>query len=157
MILKTEVSQHVRNETNGLRKAAIRQGRVGRLIAIGVAYFVSTGLTSAADREMTKEYLTCLDKASGVTVEMITCISAETKRQDVRLNESYNKLGSKLSANRKKALLEAQRAWIKFRDANCRFYYDPEGGSSARVAADECLLNATADRVRELKLLTTDR
>jgi uncharacterized protein YecT (DUF1311 family) len=106
---------------------------------------------------MTKEYLTCLDKASGVTVEMITCISAETKRQDVRLNENYNKLGSKLSANRKKALLEAQRAWIKFRDANCRFYYDPEGGSSARVAADECLLNATADRVGELKLLATDR
>ena len=157
MILKTEVSQHVRNETNGLRRAAITARRVGRLVAIGVAYFVSTGLTSAADREMTKEYLTCLDKASGVTVEMITCISAETKRQDVRLNENYNKLGSKLSANRKKALLEAQRAWIKFRDANCRFYYDPEGGSSARVAADECLLNATADRVRELKLLAPDR
>jgi len=141
----------------GLARLRLRQGRIGRLIAIGVAYFVSTGLTSAADREMTKEYLTCLDKASGVTVEMIACISAETKRQDVRLNENYNKLGSKLSANRKKALLEAQRAWIKFRDANCRFYYDPEGGSSARVAADECVLNATADRVRELKLLATDQ
>ena len=141
----------------GLARLRLRQGQIGRPIAIGVAYFVSTGLTSAADREMTKEYLTCLDKASGVTVEMITCISAETKRQDVRLNESYNKLGSKLSANRKKALLEAQRAWIKFRDANCRFYYDPEGGSSARVAADECVLNATADRVRDLKLLAPDR
>jgi uncharacterized protein YecT (DUF1311 family) len=141
----------------GFARLRLRQGRMGRLIAIGVAYFVSTGLTSVADREMTKEYLTCLDKASGVTVEMINCISAETKRQDVRLNENYNKLGSKLSANRKKALLEAQRAWIKFRDANCRFYYDPEGGSSARVAADECLLNATADRVRELKLLAPDR
>jgi len=141
----------------GFASQRLRQEQIARLIAIGLVYFVSTGPTSAADREMTKEYLTCLDKASGVTFEMITCISAETKRQDVRLNENYNKLGSKLSANRKKALLEAQRAWIKFRDANCRFYYDPEGGSSARVAADECLLNATADRVRELKLLTTDR
>ena len=140
----------------GFARLRLRQGLIGRLAAIGVAYFVSTGLTSAADREMTKEYLTCLDKASGVTVEMIACISAETKRQDVRLNENYNKLGSKLSANRKKALLEAQRAWIKFRDANCGFYYDPDGGSSARVAADECLLNATADRVRELKLLAPD-
>jgi uncharacterized protein YecT (DUF1311 family) len=141
----------------GFARQRLRQGQIGRLIAIGLAYFVSTGLTSAADREMTKEYLTCLDKASGVTVEMVSCISAETKRQDVRLNENYNKLGAKLSANRKKALLEAQRAWIKFRDANCRFYYDPDGGSSARVAADECLLNATADRVRELKLLATDQ
>jgi uncharacterized protein YecT (DUF1311 family) len=101
--------------------------------------------------------LTCLEKASGGTFEMTACISAETKRQDVRLNEHYNKLSSKLSANRKKALVEAQRSWMKFRDANCRFYYDPEGGSSARMTADECLLNATADRVRELKLLTTDR
>ena len=78
-------------------------------------------------------------------------------RQDVRLNENYNKLGSKLSPNRKKVLLEAQRAWIKFRDANCNFYYDPDGGSSARMAANECVLNATADRAGELKLLTPDR
>jgi uncharacterized protein YecT (DUF1311 family) len=106
---------------------------------------------------MTKEYLTCLDKAGGVTSEMIACMGAETKRQDARLNEQYSKLSSRLSANRRKALLEAQRAWIRFRDANCRFYYDPDGGSSARLAADECLLNATADRAAELKLLTPDR
>jgi uncharacterized protein YecT (DUF1311 family) len=157
MTLKTEVPNMSATRQTGFASQRLRQEQIARLIAIGLVYFVSTGLTSAADREMTKEYLTCLDKASGVTFEMITCISAETKRQDVRLNEHYNKLISKLSANRKKVLLEAQRAWIKFRDANCRFYYDPEGGSSARVAADECLLNATADRVRELKLLTTDR
>jgi uncharacterized protein YecT (DUF1311 family) len=141
----------------GVARRRLRQEQTRRLIAIGLVYFVSTGITSAADREMTREYLTCLEKASGVTFEMIACISAETKRQDVRLNEHYNKLSSKLSANRKKALVEAQRSWMKFRDANCRFYYDPEGGSSARMTADECLLNTTADRVRELKLLTTDR
>ena len=141
----------------GVARRRLRQEQTRRLIAIGLVYFVSTGITSAADREMTREYLTCLEKASGVTFEMIACISAETKRQDVRLNEHYHKLSSKLSANRKKALVEAQRSWMKFRDANCRFYYDPEGGSSARMTADECLLNATADRVRELKLLTTDR
>ena len=141
----------------GVARRRLRQEQTRRLIAIGLVYFVSTGITSAADREITREYLTCLEKASGVTFEMIACIGAETKRQDVRLNEHYNKLSSKLSTNRKKALVEAQRAWMKFRDANCRFYYDPEGGSSARMTADECLLNATADRVRELKLLTTDR
>src|SRR3977135_648574 len=157
MPMKPGVPNRSTTRQTGFESQRLRQEQIARLIAIGLVYFVSTGLTSAADREMTKEYLTCLDKASGVTFEMITCIGAETKRQDVRLNEHYNKLISKLSANRKKVLLEAQRAWIKFRDANCRFYYDPEGGSSARVAADECLLNQTADRVRELKLLTTDR
>src|SRR3981081_1377908 len=148
MTLKTEVPNMSAKRQTGFASQRLRQEQIARLIAIGLVYFVSTGPTSAAGRGMTKESLTCLDKASGVTFEMITCISAETKRQDVRLNEHYNKLISKLSANRKKVLLEAQRAWIKFRDANCRFYYyDPEGGSSARVAADACLLNATADRV----------
>jgi uncharacterized protein YecT (DUF1311 family) len=53
-------------------------------------------------------------------------------------------------------LVEAQRAWIKFRDANCGFYADPEGGSAARVTANECFLNATADRAKELRLLADD-
>src|SRR5262245_18840934 len=73
----------------------------------------------AVDREMTQEYSTCLGKSNGVTIEMINCILAETMRQDARLNENYKKLISKLPTERKNALVEAQRAWIKFRDANC--------------------------------------
>jgi uncharacterized protein YecT (DUF1311 family) len=64
---------------------------------------------------------------------------------------------SKLSPERKKELLEAQRAWIRFRDTNCRFYDDPAAGTSARVSANECVLNATADRAKELKLLTNNQ
>jgi uncharacterized protein YecT (DUF1311 family) len=123
---------------------------------LGLALFLSTEFVTADDREMTQEYLTCLDKAGGVTVEMINCILAETKRQDGRLNDNYKKLISKLSTERKKELLEVQRAWIKFRDTNCRFYNDPAAGTSARVSANECVLNATADRAKELKLLTND-
>src|ERR1700751_2469918 len=100
-------------------------------------------LVAAADREMTQEYSTCLEKSNGVTIEMINCILAETIRQDARLNENYKRLISKLATERKNALVEAQRAWIRFRDANCGFYADPEGGSAARVAATECFLNST--------------
>jgi uncharacterized protein YecT (DUF1311 family) len=110
----------------------------------------------AADREMTQEYSTCLGKSNGVTIEMINCILAETMRQDARLNENYKKLISKLPTERKNALVGAQRAWIKFRDANCGFYADPEGGSAARMIANECFLNATADRAKELRLLADD-
>ena len=88
---------------------------------------------------------------------MINCILAETVRQDARLNENYKNLLSKLAAERKSALIEAQRAWIKFRDTNCGFYADPEGGSAARMAANECILNATAQRATELRLLTNDK
>ena len=76
---------------------------------------------AAADGEMTQEYLTCMDKSNGNTAEMTDCISAETARQDARLNENYKQLMSKLSAKRKNTLQAAQRAWVKFRDANCSF------------------------------------
>jgi uncharacterized protein YecT (DUF1311 family) len=127
-----------------------------KALVIGVASFFGTPL-AAADREMTQEYLTCLEKSNGVTVEMINCILAETRRQDTRLNENFKRLLSKLATERKNSLVEAQRAWIRFRDANCGFYGDPEGGSAARMAANECILNSTADRAKELKLLTNDQ
>jgi uncharacterized protein YecT (DUF1311 family) len=127
------------------------------LVVLGVAYFLGTSIAAAENnRELSREYLTCLDKANGVTFSMIDCIVAETSRQDNQLNDNYKRLISKISPKRKETLLSAQRAWIRFRDANCNFYGDPEGGTSARLSADECLLNATADRAKELKLLIPD-
>ena len=128
-----------------------------KAIVIEVTFFLSTLPIAAADREMTQEYSTCLEQSNGVTAEMINCILAETVRQDARLNKNYKNLLSKLAAERKSALIEAQRAWIKFRDTNCGFYADPEGGSAARMAANECILNATAQRATELRLLTNDK
>ena len=112
----------------------------------------STALLAASETDMSKQYTTCMDKANGVNPDMIDCILAETKQQDARLNENYKRLMSKLSEERKKALLEAQRAWIRFRDANCTFWDDPAGGQSAAVTAKECILTMTADRASELEL-----
>lgn len=126
-----------------------------KIVLVGIAC-LSTELCGAADRVMTQEYSTCMDRSKGVTVEMTSCILAETVRQDARLNEIYKKLLSKLSEEQRKALLDAQRAWIQFRDANCSFYNDPKGGTAAHLSANECILNATADRAKELQLLTSD-
>ena len=127
--------------------------RLCMLIVSGL--LLNAAPAAAAEKDMSPEYLTCMDKSKGVTSEMLDCISAEYDRQDARLNENYKRLMSKLSTKRKEGLLEAQRAWVKFRDANCRFYYDPEGGSAAHLAGTDCTLNATADRATELKDLTT--
>ena len=101
---------------------------------------------------MSKQYTSCMAKANGANPDMIDCIMAEAKQQDARLNENYKRLMSKLSEERKKALLEAQRAWIRFRDANCAFWDDPAGGQSAAITAKECFLTMTADRASELEL-----
>ena len=140
-------------------RAELKSGNTAGLVrGVGAAVLIAATLgmspVVAADREFSKEFGACLDKAAGVTPAMIDCISAELKRQDALLNQNYRKLMASLSTGRKKTLQEAQRAWIKFRDTNCDFYYDPDGGSAARVDANECLLNATADRANELAGLT---
>ncbi len=108
---------------------------------------------SAIEAGSSKQFSTCMDKSGGITSNIINCIVTENKLQDARLNKAYKALGADLPPARKTQLLEAQRAWIKFRDTNCNFYDDPDGGSMARVSANDCVMRATTERARELEAL----
>lgn len=94
-----------------------------------------------------------MDSSAGVTVEMQNCIGAEHERQDALLNQRYKALMKLLPEVRQERLREAQRAWIGFRDANCRFYLDPDGGTMATISAASCGLEFTAERAAELDRL----
>ena len=119
-----------------------------------VACLVLSGLACAQAEERTsKPYAACLDAAGGATFAMQDCISAELERQDRRLNEAYKALMGSVPEKRKAQLRDAQRKWIEFRDANCEFYYDPQGGSAARLASNECVVTLTAERAHELETL----
>lgn len=109
---------------------------------------------SAQNIGLSKQFSVCMDKSNGVTINMIECIDAETKRQDARLNKAYKNVMDQLSPERKKQLQTAQRAWITYRDANCQFYADPEGGSLARVSANNCFMSETASRSQELESMS---
>ena len=117
-----------------------------------------TALTaSAQDAALSPQFASCMDKSGGITIGMIECIVAETTRQDARLNRAYKAaMGALESPERKKQLQTAQRAWIKFRDANCAYYYDPDGGSMARVSANQCMLTSTANRAQEIERFSLD-
>ena len=84
---------------------------------------------------------------------MVECITAEHARQDKRLNAGYKTLMAKLTPERKKQLQATQRLWLQFRDANCGFYADPDGGSLARIAANQCHLDMTTRRAQEFENL----
>lgn len=119
-------------------------------------FFLSMLLTIspvvAANKDLyTGRYSHCIDQSGGSTFNMLNCIGEELASQDARLNEAFKTLSSQLMPDRKQALLTAQRLWIQYRDANCNFYDDPEGGTSARVAANECVLRETAERAHELE------
>jgi uncharacterized protein YecT (DUF1311 family) len=121
-----------------------------------VACLVLSGLACAQAEERTsKSYAACLDKAGGATFAMQDCISEELERQDRRLNGAYEALMGSVPEKRRAQLRDAQRKWIAFRDANCEFYYDPQGGSAARLASNECVVTLTAERAHELETLKT--
>ena len=119
-----------------------------------VACLVLFGLASAQAEERTsKSYAACLDKSGGATFAMQGCISEELDRQDRRLNGAYEALMGSVPEKRRAQLRDAQRKWIAFRDANCEFYYDPQGGSAARLSSSECVVTLTAKRAHELETL----
>jgi len=118
---------------------------------LGLMLCCISQVTSADDVGLTKQFSICMDKSGGVTSDMLDCIGAETKRQDARLNKAYKDVMASLTPARKKQLQEAQRAWIKYRDANCTFYADPDGGTMATVSSHDCFMSATASRAKELE------
>ena len=122
-----------------------------RRLALSAVLLGLCTITHANDELYTARFSSCMDQAGGVTVEMLDCIGEELNTQDARLNGAYQKLKSQLSAERRKALQGAQRLWIQYRDANCDFYLDPEGGTLHQVLAADCVLQETAERAKELE------
>ena len=112
-------------------------------------------LAHAADAPVSKQFGTCMDRSGGVTAEMLNCIATETGAQDKALNANYMLLMRRITVPRRSVLQAAQREWIKYRDANCSFYADPDGGTSANVDAASCVMQMTADRAKELGDLAT--
>lgn len=114
---------------------------------------LTSSFAHAGDDLYTGRYSICMDASGGVTVEMLNCIDEELTSQDARLNGAYKRLGTQVTSARKQQLLAAQRLWIQYRDANCRFYADPDGGTLAGIGANECVLRETASRAKELENL----
>lgn len=113
--------------------------------ALSVAVVTATASAGTSDK-----YQQCLDDSNGITVEMVNCINAEADRQDALLNMYYKKLIKNLEPEQAKSLKEAQRAWIKWRDASSAFVAT-EGGTMAIVSSSSNYLDILVKRVEELE------
>lgn len=111
---------------------------------------------SAAD-DASAGFTRCMDAGGGVTARMLDCIGNETKLQDARLNTEYRRTLAAVSSGQQTRLRAAQRLWIQYRDANCRFRADPDGGTLASVAAADCMRMMTTERASELARLQPQR
>jgi|EndMetStandDraft_8_1072994.scaffolds.fasta_scaffold90358_3 uncharacterized protein YecT (DUF1311 family) len=116
----------------------------------GCWILLSWSSVCAGDVTYSTEYGRCIDASGGVTASMNDCTKAETDRWDKRLNATYKNLLASLNPERQKALVAAEAAWLKFRDSNCAFLADPDGGTAAGMASNSCVLRMTAERALEL-------
>lgn len=105
----------------------------------------------AKEPQYSVTYDRCMETSGGVTVEMLDCNAAELKRHDARLNAQYKAALAAHGETQQALLREAQRQWIKYRDANCGFYAQLTGGTMDRLNSSSCMLEATARRADELE------
>lgn len=86
--------------------------------------------------------------------EINACAAEAAKDADGRLNAAYGQLLQKLDDNQEKALRQAQRAWIQFRDMECQFEAALIGpGSLAPAVVSSCLEQLSKDRAMQLERL----
>lgn len=106
----------------------------------------------------------CQGRPGGsTTLGMVECMNAEMAVWDKLLNREYGVV-RQIYAGRdqsvsgtewdgaEEALVAAQRAWIAFRDADCkRAYLSHQGGSMRSISHASCMLEKTVGRVFELR------
>ena len=142
-----------RRREYGVRGHTLWRMKMRSWCRTSIALLLLSSTTIAKADVTTPEFAACIKKSGGVTSEMMSCVDVETKHQDEKLNQSYQKLLASLKPARKNQLVDAQRAWLKYRELNCAFYDDGSGGTAAGLAANDCIMTMTAKRAAELEYL----
>lgn len=93
----------------------------------------------------------CIEK-DGSNLGTADCYRIETVIWDGLLNDNYKDLMDVIDDKKDQdKLKEMQRAWIKYRETTCEFYWDKIHGSMAVPMAAACQLRETARRALLLK------
>ncbi|MDF2231134.1 DUF1311 domain-containing protein [Albimonas sp. CAU 1670] len=108
----------------------------------------------------------CMNRPEGQTTRgMSACLGAETEAWDAILNAMWPRVKAAAEQadaiespqemglpSRAQALLDAQRAWIAFRDAECLHAYAMGGSGTIRTLyGASCQLEQTAGRVLDFR------
>ncbi|WP_320412018.1 MULTISPECIES: lysozyme inhibitor LprI family protein [Mesorhizobium] len=86
---------------------------------------------------------------------MDQCAGKDFDAADKKLNEAYKQIMGRLKDNApsKKLLVDAQRAWVAFRDSECAFQGGPRetAGSVYPMVVANCQAGLTENRLKELQ------
>lgn len=86
--------------------------------------------------------------------EMNQTAMKDYKASDAKMTSMYKKVMAGMDVNGKKLLVNAQRAWIKYKEAHCASASNEyEGGSMKPLILYSCLKEMTDARIEQLKSL----
>ena len=86
------------------------------------------------------------------------CAAKHYKEADAKLNATWKEVLGVLSRERITELRVAQKAWLTFRDAHCKFEEDAyEGGSIQPMIHFSCLQELTEQRTAQLQAILDDQ
>lgn len=109
-----------------------------------------TGMTLASLSGLAQAAPSCDDAIT--QQEMNACAGEGYQAADKELNTTYNELMARLDDDSAGLLKTSQRAWIKFRDAECNFVSGrTSGGSINSMVKTSCLEDLTEQRTEMLK------
>jgi uncharacterized protein YecT (DUF1311 family) len=115
-----------------------------RFMMIAVGMFMALGIGCSAQAE----------ECDATQASMNQCASKEYAALDADLNKQYKaQMAYLTNPAQKKALQDAQKKWIAFRDADCQYQVGKreEGGSLWPLSQAQCLSAQTKVRVEQLK------
>jgi uncharacterized protein YecT (DUF1311 family) len=121
------------------------------VIVIGLYWLASLGLQPGfASGAPAQDQNPCRDPQT--QKEINACAVREYKEADTELNKTYRQVIAQLRNDQKTQLGVAQKAWIKFKDAQCAFEsMDARGGSMYQTLYYGCLTSVTRSRTIDLK------
>lgn len=94
----------------------------------------------------------CDERNLVTQTQMNNCAVWQYRQADEKLNQVYQQLRPRLSGSRQELLIDAQLAWIAFKDKKCEFEGNSIGGGSmAPVIIYGCLQNITEERSADLE------
>jgi uncharacterized protein YecT (DUF1311 family) len=112
----------------------------------------------------TFSFANCNDAVT--TNERAYCNKLDFEAADTKLNTMYSQLNNlaksyfatynpnskQMDNGVSETLLISQRAWIKYRDENCKYYYATYyPGTEANIILEQCKTRMTIERTKELE------
>lgn len=124
-----------------------------KLHCLGIALLLLSGAVFAQAPEPCR---------TRTTIEINQCAQQALARKDKELNVAYQALLKSLDpsgkseqvdyAGTRRLLQQAQRAWVQFRDNDCKAKYTLNAGGTVRdIVALSCQIEHTEQRTKQLK------